>query len=104
VPLLRHLAVTSAMTLLALLAVAALVFSVLAGMVEGLGTRRWRRPLQGGASPVLHPFARHGARRRRSPLSGRALHHAGLFVGFLLLTFVALMLARAVRGGVTNWF
>lgn len=103
-PLLRDVAVTSAMTLLALLAFAALTFSVLAGVVEGLGARRTRHRLHGRASPVLHPLTHHGLRHVRQPLSWRALHHVGLFVGFLLVTSLGLLLLRAVRGVVTSWF
>ena len=89
---------------LALFAVAALTFSILAGVIEGLGARRTRRRLQGKTSPVLHPLPHHGVRRVRHPLSGRALHHGGLFLGFLLVTYVGLLLLRAVHRAVANWF
>lgn len=92
------------MTLLALLLLAALTFSVLAGVIEVLGVRRTRRRLAGKASPVLHPLTRHGLRRVHHPLSWRVLHHVGLFVGFLLVTSVALLFARAVRNAIASWF
>jgi hypothetical protein len=89
---------------LALFAVAALTFSILAGVIEGLGARRRRRRLQGKSSPVLHPLARHGLRRVRHPLSRRALHHVGLFFGFLLATYLGVLLLRVVHGVVARWF
>jgi hypothetical protein len=92
------------MTTLALFAAAALTFSILAGVIEGFWARRSRRRLLGQASPVLHPLPRHGLRRVRHPLSWRALHHVGLFLGFLLVTYVGLVLLRAVHGVVANWF
>lgn len=88
------------MTLLALLAFAALTFSVLTAVIEVLGARRTRRRRQGRASPVLHPLARHGSRRVRQPRSWRALRHVGLFFGFLLVTYVGLLLVRVVA----EWF
>ena len=104
VPLLRDVAVTTAMTLIALFLFAALTFSVLAGVVEGLGARRIRRRLAGKDSPVLHPLTRHGPRRIRHSLSRRVLHHVGLFVGFLVVTSVALLFVRAVRNAIASWF
>jgi hypothetical protein len=92
------------MTLLALLLVAALTFSVLAGVVEGLGARRARRRLAEKPSPILHPLTRHGLRRVRHPLSWRVLHHVGLFAGFLVVTSVALLFVRAVRNAIAGWF
>lgn len=91
-------------TTLALFAVAALTFSILAGVIEGLGARRSRRRFQGKALPVLHPLTHHGLRHVRHPLSWRALHHVGLFFGFLLVTYVGLLLLRAVHSVVTSWF
>ena len=91
-------------TTLALFAVAALTFSILAGVIEGLGARRSRRRFQGKASPVLHPLTHHGLRHVRHPLSWRALHHVGLFFGFLLVTYVGLLLLRAVHSIVASWF
>ena len=92
------------MSMLALLAVAALAFSILAGVIEGVGDRRTRRRLQGKASPVLHPLTQHGPRRVRHPLSWRALHHAGLFFGFLLVTYVGLLFLRLAHGLIARWF
>jgi hypothetical protein len=92
------------MTTFALFAVAAFGFRILAGVIEGLLGRRTGRRLQRKASPVLHPSPHHGVRRVRHPLSGRAFHHVGLFFGFLLATYVGLLLVRAVHGGVADWF
>jgi hypothetical protein len=90
--------------MLALFAVAALTFSILAGVLEGFLTRRARRRFRGKSSPVLHPLTHHGLRRVRHPRSWRALHHVGLFFGFLLVTYVGLLLLRAVHGVVAAWF
>ena len=92
------------MTTLALVAVAALAFSILAGVIEAcLARRTWRR-IQGKASPVLHPLTQHELRRIRRPLSGRAVHLGGLFFGFLLVTYVGLLVAKAVHAVVASWF
>ena len=100
-----QVALTPAMTLIALLTLAALTFSVLAGVIEGLGARRSRRRLQRKASPLLHPLPNHGvARRVRQPLAGRALHYVRLFLGFLLATYVGLLLVKAVYVVVARWF
>lgn len=92
------------MTTLALFALAALTFSILAGVIEAVLARRARRRLQGKTSPVLHPLTQHGLRRVRHPFSWRALHYVGLFVGFLLVTYVGLRLLRAVHSVVATWF
>jgi hypothetical protein len=92
------------MTTLTLVAAAALAFSILAGVIEAcLARRTWRR-IQGKASPVLHPLTHHGLRRLRRPLSGRALHLGGLFFGFLLVTYVGLLVLRALHAVVASWF
>ena len=90
------------LTTLALLGFAALTFSILAGVIEGLGTRRRRRWLQRKASPVLHPLTYHGRPRFRQPRSWRAPHHVGLFLGFLLATYVGLVFLRAVYRAVID--
>jgi hypothetical protein len=92
------------MTTLALFAAAALTFSILAGVIEGFLARRIRRRFQGKTSPVLHPLTRHALRRVRHPVSWRALHHVGLFFGFLLVTYVGLVVLRAVHRIVADWF
>jgi hypothetical protein len=90
------------MTTLALLGFAALTFSILAGVINGLSTRRPRRRLQEKPSPVLHPLTHHGRPRGRHPRSGRALHHVGLFLGFLLATYVGLVVLRVVYRAVVD--
>jgi hypothetical protein len=92
------------MTTLALFGVAALIFSILAGVIEGFWARRARRQLQRKASPVLHPLTHHGFRRVRQPLSWRALRHVGLFFGFLFITYIGLALLRVVHSVVASWF
>ena len=101
VPPLRDVA-TIAMTMLALLGFAALTFSILAGVINGLSTRRPRRRLQEKPSPVLHPLTHHGRPRGRHPRSWRALHHVGLFLGFLLATYVGLVVLRVVYRAVVD--
>lgn len=93
------------MTLLALLAVAALIFSILAGVIEGMGARRALRRLKGKALPVLHPLPQHAVVRRvRQPLYWRALHHVGLFFGFLAVTYVGLLALRLAYRVLSQWF
>lgn len=104
VHLLCGLATTSAMTTLALFAVAALTFSLLAGVIEELLARRARRRLQRKGSPILHPLTHHRLRRVRSPLSFRAFQHLGLFFGFLLVTYLGLLFMRAAYRVVASWF
>jgi len=87
------------MTTLALFAPAAVTFSILAGVIEGFCGRRVRRRFQGKALLVLHPLTHHGVCRVRQPLSWRALHHVGLFFGFLLVTYLGLLLLRTSRRG-----
>jgi hypothetical protein len=54
---------------------------------------------------VLHPLPLHeGVRRVPQPLYWRALHHVGLFFGFLLVTYVGLLTLRVVRSVVAKWF
>ena len=90
---------------LALFAVAALAFSILAGVIEGIAARRARRRAQRRVSPVLHPLPLHEeVRRVPQPLYWRALHHVGLFFGFLLVTYVGLLTLRVVRSVVAKWF
>jgi hypothetical protein len=92
------------MTTLALFAVAALTFSVLAGVIEAFWARRIRRRSQRKALPVLHPLTNHGLRRVRHPLSWRALHHVRLFFGFLVITYAGLLLLRGMQRVVASWF
>jgi hypothetical protein len=92
------------MTTLTLVAVAALTFSILAGVIEGCLARRARRRIQGKASPVLHPLTHHGLPRVRRSRSGRALHLGGLFFGFLVVTYVGLLVLKAARAVVASWF
>jgi len=98
VPSPGEVAITT-MTILALLCLAALTFSILAGVINGLLARR---PRQRRPSPVLHPLTHHGRPRFRQPRSWRAPHHVGLFLGFLLATYVGLVFLRAVYRAVID--
>jgi hypothetical protein len=93
-----------AMMTLALFAVAALTFSVLTGVIEGFLARRARRRFQAKASPLLHPLTHHGPRRVRKPHSWLALHHIGLFFAFFLVTYVGVLLLRALHSVVADFF
>ena len=88
----------------ALFTLAALAFSVLAGAIEALWERRAQRRLQEKSSTVLHPLTRPRLRSVRHPLSERALHHVGLFFGFLLAAYVGSLLLRIVHNLVGHWF
>jgi hypothetical protein len=92
------------MTTLALFAVAAFTFSILAGVIEGLLGRRARRRFLRKTLPVLHPLTQHEVRRVRHPLSWHAYRHVGLFFGFLVVTYVGLLLLRAAHRLVAHWF
>jgi hypothetical protein len=92
------------MKTLALFAVAALAFSILAGVIEGFWARRGRHQFRRKPSPVLHPMTQHGFRRIRQSLSRRVLHYLGLFFGFLLVTYVGIPWLRAVLLVVASWF
>lgn len=93
------------MTLLALLAFAALIFSILAGVIEEIGARRAQRRLKGKTLPVLHPLRQHAVIRRvRQPLYSRALYHVGLFLGFLAVTYLGLVALRLAHAILARWF
>ena len=92
------------MRTLALFALAALAFSILAGVVERGWRRRDRRTLQQKTAIVLHPLARHRFRSVRYPFSERVLYHVGLFVGFLIATYVGTVLLKIVHSFVADWF
>jgi len=94
----------AAMSTLVLFVLGALVFSILAGAIEAFWARRERRALREKSTVVLHPLTRHGLRRVRHPLSSRALHHVELFFGFLLATYVGMLLLKAVSSFVAQWF
>jgi hypothetical protein len=92
------------MAILVLLVLAALGFSILAGVAELGGARRARRRLLNRASPVLHPLAQHPLPRSRFFTSRRAFHHVGLFFGFLLAIYVGMVLVRAAHAILAHWF
>jgi hypothetical protein len=82
----------------------ALAFSLLAGAIEALWARRERRLIREKATVVLHPLARHRLRRVRSPLPARALYHVSLFFGFLLVSYVGILLLKTMYRFVAHWF
>ena len=90
------------LTTLVLIGFAALTFSILAGVINGLSTRRRRPKRPEKPSPVLHPLTHHGRPRVPGPRPWRALHFVGLFFGFLLATCVGLLLLRAVYRAVVD--
>jgi hypothetical protein len=85
------------MTTFALLGFAALTFTILAGVINELSARRHTRRLPGKPTPVLHPLAHHGHHHGRPPRSWRPLHYLGSFLGFLLVTYLGLLLLRALH-------
>jgi len=86
-----------------LFVLAALAFSILAGVIEAAWARRERQSLK-KKGVVLHPLARYRFRSVRPPLSARALYHVGLFFGFLLVTYVGGLLLRITHGFIAQWF
>jgi len=92
------------MRTLALLVVAALAFSLLAGVMEMAGARRARRRLLGRASPELHPLSQHRLSRLRYWTTQRAIHHVALFVAFLTTVYLAMTLLKALRAPLARWF
>ncbi len=89
---------------LALLVVAALASTLLAGVMELAGARRARRRLLDRASPVLHPLSHHRLPRLRYWSSRRAIHHVALFVAFLTTVYLAMTLLKALRALLARWF
>jgi hypothetical protein len=87
---------------LVLLGCATLTFGVLAGVINGLSTRRYRRRLQQRPSPVLHPLRHHVHHRIREPHAWRPVRHAGLFLGFLLAKYVGLLWLSAAFHAVVD--
>ena len=90
------------LTTLVLLGFAALTFSIFAGMINGLSTRRPRPRRPEKPSPVLHPLPQHGRPRVPDPRPWRARHFVGLFFGFLLAMCVGLLLLRAVYRAIVD--
>lgn len=91
------------MALWVLMFVAALTFSVLAGVMEGRGARRAQQRLLAKTSTVLHPLPTHGYRRIRSSVPGRVLHHMGLFIGFLAVSYIVVILLRLLWRILVRW-
>lgn len=87
-----------------LFVLSALAFSILAGALEAFWARRAQRSLREESTVVLHPLTRHGLRRvRQSPFT-RALYHLGLFVGFLLVTYVGVIVLKVSYRVLASWF
>lgn len=91
------------MVTFALFVLAALAFSVLAGLIEIRWARQARRRLLEPTSPVLHPLSQHRFTWLRPSGSRRVLRHAGLFIGFLLVSYIAVALVKAVHGLLAHW-
>lgn len=86
-----------------LMGVAALVFSVLAGVMEGRGARRAQQRILARTSTVLHPLPLHGYQRLRSSVSGRIVHHGGLFIGFLAIAYAVTILLQLLWRALIHW-
>jgi hypothetical protein len=100
--LLCDVAGTCVMTELVLLGCAALTFSIFAGVINGLSTRRPRPRRPEKPSPALHQLTHHRRPCVSDPRPWRALHFVGLFFGFLFATCVGLLLLRAVYRAVVD--
>jgi len=92
------------MALWVLMGVAALVYSVLTGLMEGRGARRAQQRILARTSTLLHPLPRHGYRRLHASISGRALHHMVLFIGFLVVAYAVAVLLRLLWAVLALWF
>jgi hypothetical protein len=88
----------------ALLVLAAIAFSLLAGVLELSLARQARRRWLEKSSLLLHPLTRHGFPRLRSSAARRGLHHVELFLGFLVATYVGLVLLKTVHRLLAQWF
>ena len=87
-----------------LLVLAALAFTVLVGGIEFCLGRDSRRELTRKASVPLHPLSRREEMPRlRSSSPRRHLRYVGLFVGFLVATYVGLTLLQALYRLVESW-
>lgn len=91
------------MSLWVLMGVAALTFSILAGLMEGRGARRAQQRLLAKTSTVLHPLPTHGYRRIRSSGPRRVFHHMGLFIGFLAVAYVVVILLKLLWRILAHW-
>lgn len=92
------------MALWVLMGVAALVYSILTGVMEGRGARRAQQRILARTSTVLHPLPRHGYRRVHASVTGRALHHMVLFAGFLAVAYAVGVLLKLLWGVLALWF
>ena len=92
------------MRTLALVVVAAFVFTVLAGLAERREAGRMRRRLMERAVIFLHPLTHHTPGEIRRPPLQRARHHLGLFLGFLLVAYLALALLKGIYDMLQPWF
>lgn len=87
----------------ALFILAALVFSISVGAIEALWARRERGQRKENAT-VLHPSARYRFGSVQYPPSSRAFYHVALFFGFLLVSYVGLLVLKTVYSFVAQWF
>ena len=88
-----------------LLVLGALAFTVLVGGIELWLARHARRELARRASVPLHPLSRREEMPQlRSSSTRRRLRYVGLFVGFLIVTYVGLILLKIVYSVVESWF
>jgi hypothetical protein len=91
------------MAIWALLVVAAVVFSGLAGLIEIRETRRARRRLPERRSVTLHPLVQHSPPRVRYFTLGSMRRHLGLFIGFLVVAYVVVFLLKTVYALLPEW-
>jgi hypothetical protein len=88
-----------------LLVLAALAFTLLAGSIELWLGRHARRELTRKAAVPLHPLSRRAEMPKlRSSSTRRRLRYVGLFVGFLVVTYVGLTVLKILYSVVESWF
>jgi hypothetical protein len=88
----------------ALFTLAALVFSILVGVLEAFLERRDPQPWRENTSNVIRPMSRHRLRSIRYLVSARALFHVKLFLGFLIAIYGITLLLKIGRSFVAGWF
>lgn len=88
---------------IALFVLAALAFSILAGVIESRWARQDRQRLLESTSPVLHPLSRHRLSWMRPSNKRRAARHVAFFLGFLVVTYSGVAVVTAVVRLLAHW-
>jgi hypothetical protein len=91
------------MAIWALLVLAAVVFSVLAGLIEIREARRIHRRLLGRRPVTLHPLAQHSLPRVRYFTLESTRRRLGLFIGFLVVAYIVVFLLTTFYALLSQW-